>query len=164
MTSPHDEQALLLYAHGELRGLERSRVEGHLRSCPACRKRWEDFRADAGTIRRALETPLPEESASRLSAAIAARIRDTPQVGSPAAAPPLPRSFRSRGWVPVAVAFALLLLLAATAAVVLRARPHAIGSGTSNNPADCGRPPGVQSTPAAPDALRSSGTQQAPAK
>lgn len=151
MTSLHDEQALLLYAHGELSGLERAQVELHLRSCPECRLRWQQFRTDAGVIRQALHAPLAPASASRLAAAISERVRETAQeqagAGRPAA-----RGYRSRGLVLVTVALALLLLLAATAAVLRGGLLGKRGAAVTN-PADCGKPPAPQTTPSATDIL-----------
>lgn len=147
MISPHDEQTLLLYAHGELSGLERARIELHLRSCPTCRLRWQRFRTDAGMIRQALQAPLAPASASRLAAAISERVRETAQE-PPGPAPLMARGYRSRGWVPVTVALVLLLLLAATAAVFrggLLGKPGA----ASKSPADCGKPAAPQTTPTA---------------
>ena len=155
MTSPHDEQALLLYAHGELSGLERARMELHLRSCPTCRLRWQQFRTDAGMIRQALQAPLAPTAASWLAAAISERVRETAQE-QPGPAQLARRGYRSRGLVMVTAALVLLLLLAATAAVF---RGGVLGrrGAAGQNPADCGKPPAPQTTPSATDILGGGG-------
>lgn len=82
------ERLVLLYAHGQLTGVQRWLVEGHLRECAACRAAWARCVAERDSIARAAR-PLPAGGAVDLTEAVRARARSMPRVrpnGAPSGA------------------------------------------------------------------------------
>jgi len=110
--SVHEQFAedLSLYALGTLEGEERSTLEKHLETCPACRLELDQLRGDMALMATSVAGPKPpQRSRERLLTAIAKEPRGSRAAGASA------RSTRSwwsvLGWV---AAVALLLVIVRT--------------------------------------------------
>ena len=76
MTEEHDRilEDLAAYTLGSLGAADRARLEGHVRSCPACSSRLEEYRAVIGVLPLALTPTTPPSAAWRaIRSAVRAR-------------------------------------------------------------------------------------------
>ena len=87
MAATHPETALVPYLRGELSGVERERVAGHLEQCGQCLEAAESFRSLLADLATEVdELPTPEWNAYRaeLRRKLAARNQPRPQWWRPA--------------------------------------------------------------------------------
>lgn len=68
------EEALLLYYYGELDDGQRSRLEAHLKGCPACRESLRELQGVLGAVPRT-ETPLSDPEIRRFTGRVIERTR-----------------------------------------------------------------------------------------
>ena len=170
MTSSHDDRNLMLYAHGELSPLERLRVTFHIHHCPACRRRWEDFVADAATFRNALAPSPVSAPGTRFAATVAARVRQVPQDGRPPSPRLAPRPTHGRSGAGLWILTVAIVVLLLASAGLLRARyprhPRVTAPAAQPGPGltDCGRPPSTSNTPPGGTVLQQNGNLSRPAR